>query len=81
MVITGDRTQIDLPRGVTSGLVEAERILKNLDHIAFSYFTAGDVVRHPIVAAIIKAYDKDTAKAQTRDKSKDKPARAQDQDG
>ncbi len=59
MVITGDRTQIDLPRGVSSGLSDAERLLKDVQKIAFRYFSAKDVVRHPLVAAIIEAYDKD----------------------
>ncbi len=57
MVITGDRTQIDLPRGIVSGLTEAERILDGVDGVAFNYFTAKDVVRHPLVARIIEAYD------------------------
>ncbi len=59
MVITGDRSQVDLPRGVASGLHDAERLLKNVDSIAFNYFTSKDVVRHPLVAKIIEAYDKD----------------------
>jgi phosphate starvation-inducible PhoH-like protein len=59
MVITGDRTQIDLPRGTTSGLADAERLLKGIPRISFNYFTARDVVRHPLVAAIIEAYDAD----------------------
>ncbi|PUB16217.1 PhoH family protein [Yoonia sediminilitoris] len=62
MVITGDRTQIDLPRGVNSGLWDAERLLKNIPKISFNYFTAKDVVRHPLVAAIIEAYEKDDPK-------------------
>ncbi|MCV2872076.1 PhoH family protein [Defluviimonas sp. WL0050] len=57
MVITGDRTQVDLPRGVNSGLADAERILKDVKGISFNYFTAKDVVRHPLVARIIEAYD------------------------
>ncbi|MBI1415977.1 MAG: AAA family ATPase [Limimaricola sp.] len=57
MVITGDRTQVDLPRGMPSGLADAERILKGIDKISFNYFTAKDVVRHPLVAAIIGAYE------------------------
>ena len=57
MVITGDRSQIDLPRGVQSGLREAETLLKGVKGISFSYFTAKDVVRHPLVARIIEAYD------------------------
>ena len=60
MVVTGDRTQTDLPRGVRSGLVDAERLLKEVSKISFNYFTAKDVVRHPLVAAIIEAYDADT---------------------
>jgi phosphate starvation-inducible PhoH-like protein len=59
MVITGDRTQVDLPRGTTSGLADAERLLRGIGKISFSYFTARDVVRHPLVAAIIEAYDAD----------------------
>ncbi|WP_422047812.1 PhoH family protein [Shimia sp.] len=63
MVITGDRSQIDLPRGVPSGLKDAERLLKGIPNISFNYFTADDVVRHPLVAAIIKAYDADAVRA------------------
>ena len=62
MVVTGDRTQIDLPRGQGSGLVEAEHILRHVPGISFSYFTAADVVRHPLVARIINAYDADAAR-------------------
>ncbi|MBO6867354.1 MAG: PhoH family protein [Pseudomonadota bacterium] len=57
MVITGDRTQIDLPRGMPSGLAEAEKLLKDIPKISFNYFTSKDVVRHPLVAAIIEAYE------------------------
>ena len=59
MVITGDRTQVDLPKGVSSGLADAERLLKDIKKIDFNYFTAKDVVRHALVAKIIEAYDKD----------------------
>ncbi|MGP6086767.1 PhoH family protein [Antarctobacter jejuensis] len=59
MVITGDRTQIDLPRGVPSGLADAERLLGHVPGISFNYFSAKDVVRHPLVAAIIEAYETD----------------------
>ncbi len=59
MVITGDRTQIDLPRGVPSGLADAERLLASIPRISFNYFTSKDVVRHPLVAAIIEAYEAD----------------------
>ncbi len=58
MVITGDRSQIDLPRGAVSGLHDAEGLLKRIDEISFNYFTAKDVVRHKLVAKIIEAYDK-----------------------
>jgi len=61
MAITGDRSQVDLPRGVQSGLRAAERILDGVEGIGFSYFTAADVVRHPLVARIIAAYDRDDA--------------------
>ena len=61
MVITGDRTQVDLPRGVASGLSEAERILNGVKGVSFNYFTAKDVVRHPLVARIIEAYEADEA--------------------
>ena len=74
MVITGDRSQVDLPRGVTSGLRDAERILKGVPRISFSYFTADDVVRHPLVAAVIKAYDADaTRRAEREAASADMP--------
>lgn len=59
MAITGDRSQVDLPRGVQSGLRDAEAILKGTDGISFNYFTATDVVRHPLVAKIIQAYEAD----------------------
>lgn len=57
-VITGDITQIDLPDGKKSGLVDAARILKNIDDIGISYFTEKDVVRHPLVQKIVRAYEK-----------------------
>jgi phosphate starvation-inducible protein PhoH and related proteins len=60
MVITGDVTQIDLPRGKNSGLVEAERILRSIEEIGFIYFHEQDVVRHSLVQKIIVAYDKDS---------------------
>jgi phosphate starvation-inducible PhoH-like protein len=62
-VVTGDVTQIDLGRGQKSGLIEARRILAGVRGIAFTDFTAADVVRHPLVARIIDAYDKDAAEA------------------
>jgi len=57
MVVTGDRSQVDLPRGVQSGLRDAEALLKSIDDISFTYSTSKDVVRHPLVAKIIDAYD------------------------
>ncbi|MEO8278440.1 MAG: PhoH family protein [Ideonella sp.] len=56
-VVTGDVSQIDLPRGDLSGLIEAERILRRVEGIATTRFTAVDVVRHPLVARIVEAYD------------------------
>lgn len=57
VVVTGDRTQIDLPGNVLSGLRVAESILRGIDGIAFVSFNEGDVVRHPLVASIIRAYE------------------------
>ncbi|NOC46594.1 MULTISPECIES: PhoH family protein [unclassified Ruegeria] len=65
MVITGDRSQVDLPRGVQSGLQDAERLLKTIPNISFNYFTSKDVVRHPLVAAIIEAYEADAGREST----------------
>ena len=56
-VVTGDVSQIDLPKGATSGLVDAERILRRGPGIATTHFTSADVVRHPLVARIVDAYD------------------------
>ncbi len=56
-VITGDTSQIDLPRGTKSGLVHACEVLQNVDEISFTHFKASDVVRHPLVARIVEAYD------------------------
>jgi phosphate starvation-inducible PhoH-like protein len=58
-VITGDVTQIDLPTGRRSGLIEAQRVLANVEGIDFVYFTEKDVVRHHLVQLIIQAYEKD----------------------
>jgi phosphate starvation-inducible PhoH-like protein len=57
MVITGDVTQIDLPRGKKSGLIEARKILQNIEEIGFVDFMESDVVRHSLVQKIIVAYD------------------------
>jgi phosphate starvation-inducible PhoH-like protein len=56
-VVTGDVTQIDLPRGTSSGLIEAQHVLAEVRGIAFTYFTAADVVRHPLVGRIVEAYE------------------------
>jgi phosphate starvation-inducible protein PhoH and related proteins len=56
-VVTGDITQIDLPRGKLSGLVEAERVLTHVEGIGFVHFTERDVVRHPLVQRIVRAYE------------------------
>ena len=63
-VVTGDVTQIDLPTGKRSGLVEAERILSKVEGIEFVYFTDKDVVRHRLVQQIIKAYESQTNKGE-----------------
>ena len=59
-VVTGDVTQIDLPRGHKSGLIEASVILKRVRGIAFTYFQSSDVVRHPLVQRIVNAYERHT---------------------
>jgi phosphate starvation-inducible PhoH-like protein len=56
-VVTGDVSQIDLPKSQPSGLIDAERVLKRVDGIAITRFTSADVVRHPLVARIVDAYD------------------------
>ncbi len=61
MIVTGDITQIDLPRAKPSGLVQAPKILGNIPGIAFHHFTASDVVRHPLVQRIIDAYEQHRA--------------------
>ncbi|WP_175990996.1 PhoH family protein [Bacillus sp. Marseille-Q1617] len=58
MIITGDRSQVDLPRGVESGLISSERILKDVKGVSFIYLEQADVVRHPLVAKIINAFEK-----------------------
>ena len=59
MAVTGDLSQIDLPRGVRSGLAQAARVLEGVEDVGFVRFTAADVVRHPLVARIVDAYDAD----------------------
>ena len=62
-VITGDVSQIDLPKGSPSGLVDAEHVLRRVPGIAITHFTSKDVVRHPLVARIVDAYDKQRKEA------------------
>jgi phosphate starvation-inducible PhoH-like protein len=66
-VVTGDTSQVDLPRGMLSGLVDAEQVLRRVKDVAFTRFTAADVVRHPLVARIVKAYDAADARAGAAD--------------
>ena len=66
-VVTGDVTQIDLPRGTSSGLIEAQHVLAEVRGIAFTYFTAADVVRHPLVGRIVEAYEAAEERAQVGD--------------
>ena len=67
-VVTGDVSQIDLPKNAKSGLIEAERILKKVKGIAFTRFTSADVVRHPLVARIVEAYERAQAFEDTESK-------------
>ncbi|WP_155287208.1 PhoH family protein [Lacticaseibacillus zhaodongensis] len=71
MIVNGDVSQIDLPSKRQSGLIQAERILKGVKHIGFAHFSADDVVRNPVVASIIEAYDRAEAPADP-DKNKSK---------
>ena len=64
-VVTGDITQVDLPKHSQSGLLRAEEILQEIDEISFHHLTAQDVVRHPVVARIIAAYER--AESQRKD--------------
>jgi phosphate starvation-inducible PhoH-like protein len=66
-VVTGDVSQIDLPKTQLSGLIDAERVLKRVKGIAICRFTSADVVRHPLVARIVDAYDKRQTETRRRD--------------
>jgi phosphate starvation-inducible PhoH-like protein len=55
-VVTGDITQVDLPRGQASGLIEVQKVLKGVDGVSFQYLTGDDVIRHPLVQKIVEAY-------------------------
>jgi len=61
-VVTGDTTQVDLPRGQAAGLIEARRVLQGIRGLAFTEFDSSDVVRHPLVARIVDAYERATKK-------------------
>lgn len=67
MIVNGDISQIDLPRNVKSGLIDAQEKLKNISQIDFVHFSAKDVVRHPVVAEIIRAYEPTPVKASELD--------------
>ena len=56
-VITGDATQIDLPRGQPSGLIHATQVLEGVDGVSFTWFSNKDVVRHPLVQRVVSAYE------------------------
>jgi phosphate starvation-inducible PhoH-like protein len=56
--VTGDMTQVDLPKHVKSGLRDAIEVLHQVDGVSFTFFEARDVVRHPLVARIVNAYDR-----------------------
>ena len=76
-VITGDITQVDLPRGQKSGLRHAIEVLENIKEVSFNFFQAKDVVRHPIVGRIVEAYEAHEQKI-NREKASQKQQQAQD---
>jgi phosphate starvation-inducible PhoH-like protein len=69
MMITGDPSQVDLPPGQTSGLIEAVRLLENVEGIGHVTFTAADVIRHELVARIVEAYDRAATRKRERERS------------
>ena len=73
MVVNGDISQIDLKHGVRSGLVSAQRILQDVRSIKFVTFSAEDVVRHPVVARIITAYEEAVTKKKAKEAQADGP--------
>ncbi len=79
-VITGDITQVDLPRGARSGLRHAIEVLKSVNDISFNFFNADDVVRHPVVARIVRAYEEhDTEQEKIRAEKRKQGAKANEQ--
>ena len=79
-VITGDITQVDLPRGAKSGLRHAIEVLSDVDDISFNFFSADDVVRHPVVARIVRAYEEHDAEQERIRKQKKEEALRQQQE-
>jgi len=65
-VVTGDVTQVDLPSGRGSGLVEVQKVLRGVEGVSFCYFSEVDVVRHPLVQEVVRAYDQFEAERRTR---------------
>ena len=65
-VVTGDPTQTDLPSGRPSGLRQASQLLRGVEGVAFSFFDAADVVRHPLVQRIVRAYEADAQGGEAR---------------
>ncbi|MCW8090703.1 PhoH family protein [Alteromonas sp. ASW11-130] len=79
-VITGDITQVDLPRGARSGLRHAIEVLKSVNDISFNFFNADDVVRHPVVARIVRAYEEhDSEQEQLRAEKRKQEAKSVEQ--
>lgn len=76
-VITGDRTQVDLPRGTNSGLAHALHVLSDVNGISITNFAASDVVRHPLVQRIVEAYDKYDEEAEAERKEKEAQRKAE----
>jgi phosphate starvation-inducible PhoH-like protein len=70
LIVTGDITQIDLPRRTDSGLVQIQEVLKGIQGIAFVYFDKGDVVRHRLVAEIIDAYERFGQRQEARNEAR-----------
>jgi phosphate starvation-inducible PhoH-like protein len=82
-VITGDVTQVDLPSGRASGLLEVQKVLRGVEGIAFCTFSEVDVVRHPLVQEVVRAYDVFDAerKAKAEKAKEDRRAAREDDDG
>ena len=80
VIITGDSTQKDLPPGTVSGLDVAEKVLSKVDDIGFCYLTSKDVVRHPLVQTIVKAYEDYEHREQYKEKRDKRRERKGDRD-